>query len=166
MVPLLGLSGSIGAIVGQNWGAGQAERARRAFYYAGAFSLGYGLLIAGLLVFASDWFAGFFSDDPPVIEQFNRYLAIAAWGYAGYGLLIIGNGALNAIDRSGIALAQSVARVFLVMLPFAWILRGQWGADAVYAAELAANVIGGAVAAFLVWHFLHRDAADAGESGK
>ena len=166
VVPLLGLSGSIGAIVGQNWGAGQAERARRAFYYAGAFSLGYGLLIAGLLVFASDWFAGFFSDDPPVIEQFNRYLAIAAWGYAGYGLLIIGNGALNAIDRSGIALAQSVARVFLVMLPFAWILRGQWGADAVYAAELAANVIGGAVAAFLVWHFLHRDAADAGESGK
>ena len=154
VVPLLGLSGAIGAIVGQNWGANRADRARQAMLGAGAFCLVYGLAIAVVLVFAADWFAGLFSDEAEVKAQFDAYLRIAAWGYAGYGLLIVGNGALNAVDRAGMALAQSVARVALVMLPMAWLLRGSWGADAIYAAELAANLIGGAVAAFLVWRVL------------
>lgn len=40
VVPLLGLSGSIGAIIGQNWGANRADRARRAMYWAGLFCVG------------------------------------------------------------------------------------------------------------------------------
>ena len=102
----------------------------------------------------AEWFADFFTEEPAVIEQFARYLTIAAWGYAGYGLLIVGNGVLNAVDKASLALLQSCARVFLVMLPFAWFLRGSWGADAVYAAELASNLAGGAVAAAVVWWVL------------
>lgn len=156
VVPLLGLSGSIGAIVGQNWGAHQPDRARQALKLAFAFCIGWGLLIAAVLAFNGGWFAGFFTDDPAVEAQFDRYLTIAAWGYAGFGLLIVSNGALNAVDRASNALAQSAARVFLVMLPVAWLLRGAWGADAIYAGELAANVIGGAVAAWIVWRALSR----------
>jgi putative MATE family efflux protein len=154
MVPLLALSGSIGAIVGQNWGAGHYERARQAALYAGVFCVLWGLAMALVLVLAGGWLAQFFSDDPAVLGQFMRYLSIAAWGYAGFGLLIVGNGALNAVDRSSYALLQSCARVFLVMLPFAWFLRGSWGADAIYAAELAANLFGGAVASLVVWRLL------------
>lgn len=154
VVPLLGLSGSIGAIVGQNWGAGHADRARRAAWEAGAFCILYGLLIATLLFAAGERLASIFTDDPEVVSAFARYLSIAAWGYAGYGLLIVGNGALNAVDRAEIALLQSFARVFLVMLPLGWLLRASWGADAIYVAELAANVAGGALAAFLVWRIL------------
>ena len=156
VVPLLALSGSIGAIVGQNWGAGLYARSRKAFFYAAGFALVYGLAIAALLVASSRWLADIFSNDPAVIEQFVNYFAIAAWGYGGFGLLIIGNGVLNAVDRSSFALGQSIARVFLVMLPFAWLLRGQWGAQAIYAAELTANVIGGLVSAALVWWVLSR----------
>ncbi|QWC57524.1 MATE family efflux transporter [Erythrobacter sp. 3-20A1M] len=154
VVPLLGLSGSIGAIVGQNWGANQPDRARKAAIGAGAFCVGYGLAIAVLLWSSARWFAGIFTEEPAVIAQFARYLTIAAWGYAGYGLLIVGNGVLNAVDRAGLALAQSFARVFLVMMPFAWLLRGSWGSDAIYAGELAANVVGGAVATGIVWWVL------------
>ena len=154
VVPLLGLSGSIGAIVGQNWGANRPDRARKAAIGAGAFCVGYGLAIAVLLWSSARWFAGIFTEEPAVIAQFARYLTIAAWGYAGYGLLIVGNGVLNAVDRAGLALAQSFARVFLVMMPFAWLLRGSWGSDAIYAGELAANVVGGAVATGIVWWVL------------
>ncbi len=171
VVPLLGLSGSIGAIVGQNWGANQPGRARRAALGAGAFCVGYGLAIAVLLWSSARWFANVFTDDPAVIAQFARYLTIAAWGYAGYGLLIVGNGVLNAVDRAGLALAQSFARVFLVMMPFAWLLRGAWGSDAIYAGELAANVAGGAVATAIVWWVLsgrpdrrYREATEAEEA--
>lgn len=150
VVPLLGLSGSIGAIVGQNWGAGRADRARRAMREAGAFCLVYGFALALLLFAAGQWFAGFFTDDPAVIAEFDSYLRVAAWGYAGFGLLIVANGALNAVDRASWALLQSFARVFLIMLPFGWVLRPAWGAEAIYAAELAANLGGGAIAALVV----------------
>ena len=154
VVPLLGLSGSIGAIVGQNWGAGRADRARLAMLEAGVFCVAYGLVLAVVLFAAGQWFAGFFSDDPAVIAEFDSYLRISAWGYAGFGLLIVANGALNAVDTAGWALGQSFARVFLVMLPFGWLLRSTWGAEAIYAAELAANVAGGAIAAVIVWRVL------------
>ncbi|WP_394730783.1 MATE family efflux transporter [Altererythrobacter sp. GH1-8] len=156
VVPLLGLSGSIGAIVGQNWGANQPNRARRAMFGAGIFALVWGLGMGVVLTLFGDWFADFFSDDPDVIDEFALYLSIAAWGYAGYGILITANGALNAVDRASYALIQSVARVFLIMLPFAWLMRAEWGSAAIYAAELAANLIGGAIAAFVVWRVLSR----------
>ena len=154
VVPLLALSGSIGAIVGQNWGARRADRARRAMFLAGSFCIVYGLATAILLFAFGDWFAGFFTDEPAVVDHFSRYIEIAAWGYAGFGLLIVANGALNAVDRAGYALAQSAARVFLMMLPFAWLLRSSWGADAIYGAELAANLAGGLLASFVVWRVL------------
>ena len=156
-VPLLALSGSIGAIVGQNWGAGQRDRSRLALREAWVFCLGYGLVTGVLLFLFGDWFGSLFSQDPAVIEQFSAYLAISAWGYAGFGLLIVANGALNAIDRSQYALAQSLARVFLLMLPFAWLLRPLWGAEAIYAAELLANLAGGVLAAAVAWHLLKRN---------
>jgi putative MATE family efflux protein len=154
VVPLLALSSSIGAIVGQNWGAKKPERSRRAMLWAGIFAIAYGLVLAVVLFAAGEWFADFFTEDPAVIAAFGSYLSIAAWGYAGYGLLIISNGALNSVGRAGTALVQSFARVFLVMLPFAWLMRESWGEEAIFAAELAANVIGGAVAGFIVWRVL------------
>ena len=44
--------------------------------------------------------------------------------------------------------------MFLVMLPFGWLLRPMWDSDAIYAAELAANVIGGLVAVAVSVAFL------------
>ena len=158
LVPLLAMSGAIGSIVGQNWGASEYGRARSAWMQAAVFAVLYALAIALVLFFARDWFAGFFSEDAAVVREFNRYLAISVWGYAGFGVLIITNGAFNAIDRANTSLAQSAARVFLVMVPVAWFTRGAMGADAIYYGELAANLAGGALAAFLAWRLLkHRE---------
>ena len=154
VVPLLALSGSIGAIVGQNWGALQYDRARRALVQAGLFCLGYGLTAALLLFTLRGWFANLFSDEPRTLEATSAYLAISVWGYAGYGVLIVVNGALNAIDRASNALALSITRVMLVMVPFAWLLRGTLGTEAIYLGELAANLLGGLAAAAIAWWVL------------
>ncbi|MCJ8190687.1 MATE family efflux transporter [Sphingomicrobium aestuariivivum] len=151
VVPLLSLSASIGAIVGQNWGAGELGRVRQALVWAGGFCIAYGLVIGAVLVGFRETLAGLFTDDPEVIAAMGDYLMIAAWGYAGYGVLIMANGALNALDFAGNALVQSVARVLLVMVPVAWWLGGKWGANGIYAAELAANLFGGLVAAAMLW---------------
>lgn len=160
VVPLLALSGSIGAIVGQNWGAGQESRARKALSYAVGFAVLYGLAIAVLLVVFARDFAGLFSDSVPVIDAAVQYLVIAAWGYGLYGALIVSNGALNAIDHASHALMVSVGRVLLVMVPAAWLLGAQWQESGLFAAELAANIVGGAVAFWIAWRVL-RAGADA-----
>ncbi|WP_298336718.1 MATE family efflux transporter [uncultured Erythrobacter sp.] len=159
-VPLLALSGSIGAIVGQNWGAREYGRSRQAALYAFGFCLVWGLGLVVLFVPMADWFAGFFTDDPAIIEQFVLYINIAAWGYAGFGILIVANGILNSIDRASYALSQSAARVFLVMLPFGWLLLPNWGSAAVFSAELAANIFGGLTGAALAYWLLARNAPD------
>ncbi|WP_324076659.1 MAG: MATE family efflux transporter [Erythrobacter sp.] len=152
IVPLLGLSGAIGAIVGQNWGAGHHDRAREAALWAAGFCIVWGLLVAGAMMAAGRSFATVFTDDPAVIAEFARYLQIAAWGYAGFGLLIVGNGIMNAVDKASFALLQSVARVFCVMLPTALILQPSMGSSAIYTAELAANLFGAVSAVVLVRH--------------
>lgn len=157
-VPLLALSGAIGSIVGQNWGAREYDRAREAALYAGLFCVTWGLGTAVILSSAGEWFADLFTQEPAVIEEFARYLRIAAWGYAGFGLLIVANGILNAIDRARYALLQSIARVFLVMLPVAWLLQASWGSAGIYTAELCANLFGAVSGAVLIWYALHRRA--------
>ncbi|WP_086607261.1 MATE family efflux transporter [Erythrobacter donghaensis] len=157
IVPLLGLSGAIGAIVGQNWGAGRIERAREATLYAAGFCVVWGLLVAVVMTFAGASLARVFTDDPAVVAEFDLYLTIAAWGYAGFGLLIVGNGIMNAVDKAGFALGQSVARVFLVMLPVALVLQPDMGSAAIFTAELAANLFGAISAVVLVRYiFAHK----------
>lgn len=152
IVPMLGLSGAIGAIVGQNWGAGRYDRAREAALYAAGFCVVWGLGVALAMIAAGESFAQVFTDDPAVIAEFALYLKIAAWGYAGFGLLIVGNGIMNAVDRAGLALMQSVGRVFLVMLPVALLLQPGMGSAAIFTAELAANLFGAVSAVVLVRH--------------
>ncbi|MEE4201494.1 MATE family efflux transporter [Erythrobacter sp.] len=155
-VPLLALSGAIGSIVGQNWGARAYDRAWKAALYAGLFCVVWGFATAIVLTSASETFARAFTDKPAVVEEFALYLQIAAWGYAGFGILIVANGILNAIDKAAFALGQSLARVFLVMLPVAWLLQDSWGSAGVYSAELAANLFGAVTGAALVWWVLAR----------
>jgi putative MATE family efflux protein len=160
IVPLLGLSGAIGAIVGQNWGAGRHDRAQEAALYAAGFCVVWGLAVAIAMIAAGESFAQLFTDNPAVIAEFALYLEIAAWGYAGFGLLIVGNGIMNAVDKASYALLQSVARVFLVMLPVALVMQPQAGSAAIYTAELAANLFGAVSAVVLVRHiFIRRQPA-------
>lgn len=153
-VPLLALSGAIGSIVGQNWGARAYDRALSAAVYAGLFCIAWGVGMATLLSVTGQWFGQLFSDNPAVIAEFDLYLEIAAWGYAGFGILIVANGVLNAIGKAGYALGQSIARVFLVMLPIAWTLQHPWGSAGIYAAELAANLFGAASGIALIYWVL------------
>ncbi|WP_073973300.1 MATE family efflux transporter [Erythrobacter donghaensis] len=158
LVPLLGLSGAIGAIVGQNWGAGRQSRAAEAVAYAFGFCIVWGLLVAGTMMAAGASLGRVFTEEPAVVREFDLYLKIAAWGYAGFGLLIVGNGIMNAVDRASFALAQSVTRVFLVMLPVALVLQPGMGSAAIYTAELAANLFGAVSALVLVRYVFVRHA--------
>ena len=151
VVPLLALSSSIGPIVGQNWGAGQAERTRLTLKLSGFFCVGYGLAVAVPLILFRREIGAVFTEDSAVIDSIARYLLIASAGFFAYGLLVVSNGAMNAIGVSARALAVSAARVALVMVPLAWLGSRALGPTGVFGADLAANLVGGCAAFWLAW---------------
>ena len=151
VVPLLAMSSSIGPIVGQNWGAGRADRAREALRLSGLACIGYGIAVAVPLVLFRQQIGEIFTEDAAVVESIASYLLIASAGFFAYGLLVVSNGAMNAIDVSGRALAVSAARVALVMIPLGWLGSRMIGPGGVFGAELAANLIGGCLAFWLAW---------------
>ncbi len=154
VVPLLAMSSSIGPIVGQNWGAGEVGRAREALRLSALVCVGYGLAVAVPLMLFGETIGGWFTDDKAVIDGIAQYLRIASWAFFAYGLLIVSNGALNAIDKSKRALGVSVARVALVMVPLGLLGSALIGPAGVYGADLAANLLGGTAAFWLAWRAL------------
>lgn len=145
LVPLLAMSSSIGPIVGQNWGAQAYGRARAAWRFYLGLCVVYGLACAGVLVGFRASVGAVFTDDPAVRAELADYFLVAAWGFVGFGILIVTNGALNAIDRATTALGVSLGRVFLVMVPAAMV-GSAFGPNGVFASVLLANLAGGLAA--------------------
>ena len=139
-VPLLALSAGIGPVVGQAWGAERPDRAATALRLSCLFALGYGLALAAALFVLARPIAGLFSDEAAAVDAAALYLRVVGWSLFGFGILIAGNAALNAMNRAGYAMALSIARVGAVYLPLAWlgaVTVGYWG---ILAAAVAANL--------------------------
>ncbi len=142
-VPLLALSSAIGPVVGQNWGAGREDRAREAVRLCLWFSVGYGLLVAlALTAFAGPIAAAFGAGADSTVAA-EAYLRVVGWSVAGFGMLVTGNAALNAISRAGHAMTLSLARVLAVYVPLAWIGVATFGYAGILGAAVVANAFGG-----------------------
>ena len=142
-VPLLALSAGIGPVVGQNWGAGRRDRAREALRLCLWASLGYGLAVAVLLTVLAGPIARLFGAGEDSAAAAESYLRVVGWSVAGFGMLVTGNAALNAISRAGHAMALSLARVLVIYVPLAWVGVTVLGYPGILAAAVAANAFGG-----------------------
>ncbi|MFO6465068.1 MATE family efflux transporter [Jannaschia sp. KMU-145] len=142
-VPLLALSSGIGPVVGQNWGAEAHDRARLALKQCLIFSVGYGLLVALVLTFFAGPIATAFGAGEESTEAAASYLRVVGWSIFGFGMLVTGNAALNAISRSGHAMVLSVARVLAIYVPLAWLGVTLFGYPGILGAAVVANLFGG-----------------------
>lgn len=142
LVPLLALSGSISAVVGQNWGADEKGRVSRAVIESSTFCIGYGLIVATLLLFSTEWVAGFFSDKEPVIEAAAQYMRWVSWSFLGYGILVCINSSMNARGKPVPSFVVGASRVFAVYVPLAWLLQTMFGYSGVLIAAITANMLG------------------------
>lgn len=141
LVPLLALSAGIGPVVGQNWGAADQGRARKATRQAFLFCVGYGAVLALILGLFADPIAGVFTSNDADRAYAATYLRFVGASLFGYGIVIVANAAMNARDKPLLSMSLSIGRIFALYLPLAWIGALTVGFAGVVAAAVLANVI-------------------------
>ncbi|MEM1132834.1 MAG: MATE family efflux transporter [Pseudomonadota bacterium] len=138
---LFSLSGAIGPIVGQNYGARNYARVREAIRSAVIFATGYTLLIWPVLYFASPLTATLFDLDSEGLILLQVFGGIVAPLFLFNGILYISNAAFNNLERPRWSTWLNWGRNTLGILPF--LVIGDWLAGA--AGVIAAPAIGGII---------------------
>lgn len=110
VIPMLAMSGSIGPIAGQNWGAEKFDRVRGAVKFGFQICLIWSAVIAMGFWFYADALAAQFSDSTVVSEEATQYLLIVPITSAGYGITIVAAAAFNALGKPMLGLFLYLVR--------------------------------------------------------
>ncbi|MCB1339673.1 MAG: MATE family efflux transporter [Pseudooceanicola sp.] len=151
---VMSLSGAIGGIFGQNWGAGQYTRLRRIYRDAILFGLGYTLVTWALLVLVGPVVAAAFDLSPQGTQVLRAFTHIGAGGFIFACALFVSNAAFNALGRPARSTLTNWLRDGVLTLPLALWLAASFGATGVIYAQAAANLAVGGFAAWWGWRFV------------
>ncbi len=149
---LFALSGAVGPVVGQNFGAGMFERVRGALDDSLKISTIYVLAVSGILFAAQHGIVAAFGvagEAADLVLLFCRYLAIT---FLFAGGLFVSNAAFNNLNYPALSTVLNWARATLGTIPF--VLAGAWLAGS--AGALAGFFIGGIPFGIVAMIFAYR----------
>jgi len=145
LIGVVALSSSLMPFLAQNVGARQYERAKTALLGCAKFSIVNQFVLYLLITLLANPIANLFSNDTAVIQYIVVFLYLVPFAYGALGIVIIFANALNAYNRPGSSLLLNIARLFLIMLPMAWLGKELLGATGIFAAITIGNIfMGGA----------------------
>jgi len=145
---VFGLSGAVGPIIGQNFGAGQFDRVREALRTALAFVAVYVVVVSGLLFAFRAGIADLFNTTGGKRDLVFLFCGPLSLAFFFNAALFTTNAAFNNLERPTYAALLNWGRHTLGTLPFAWLGARYWGAEGVLIGQYA----GGAIfAALSIW---------------
>ena len=156
MMVMWSLASVLLPFVGQNWGAGLADRVDRARKVGNRFAMVWGAFCTIVLVATAGPIASLFSDDAEVMARIRLYLYILPIGYGLRGACVLAPAVFNGMGRPMVAAALNILRMFGLYVPLAWLGSKLYGLGGLFAGLSLANMIAGVVA--LVW--MHVASAD------
>lgn len=163
---IFAMTGAIGPIIGQNFGAGRIDRVRRAFLDALIFC-GLVILVVSALLYAfrvpiADLFhaRGAARD---LVYLFCGPLALL-WFFN--GVIFIGNAVCNNLGRPFWSTLVNWGRHTIGTIPLALWLGGIWGAEGVLIGQALGGVIFGLAAAWLAMLAIRSPAQPATRAGR
>ena len=129
LLPVLGMTGALLPIAGQNFGAGDYARVRAAVFFC--WKLGFAMTVVATPIL---WFGGslamsFFTDDPDVIRVGASYLRVDAFLFPIYMMLFSINSLLQALKQPIWTLWISIYRQGFGVAFFIWVFVGWLGFD-------------------------------------
>ncbi len=150
------LSGAVGGIFGQNYGAGKLDRVRSTFRDAILYSTGYIVLAWAVLWLLRGVAVSAFQLGPDGAAVVMAFTNLAAGGFVFTGLLFVSNAAFNNLGRPLWSTGFNWLRDGGLMFPLCWWAAGALGAQGVVYGQALAGLIVGALAALTAWRFVAR----------
>src|SRR5262249_29153681 len=137
---IFALSGSIGPILGQNFGAQRLDRVRRTIIDSMILMLGYCAVMWLALIVLREPIVQLFGtsgDGAELIRFFSLYIA-GSWVFV--GALFVANATFNNLGFPTWSTILNWGRATIGTLPFAWIGANYFGAQGVLAGQALGSV--------------------------
>ncbi|MDG1432340.1 MAG: MATE family efflux transporter [Paracoccaceae bacterium] len=146
---IFALSGAIGGIFGQNFGAGLHQRLWTTYRDALIFCAVYALSVWVLLVIATPLIIDSFGLSGTAAQVLRAFTITTGAAQAIMGMVYVTNAAFNTLGRPGRSMVVNWSRDGLLMLPAAYWAANIWGAPGVLYGQAMAGSLVGVLAA--VW---------------
>ena len=121
LLPVLGMTGALLPIAGQNFGAQKYDRVREALKYCWGVGFAMTALATPILFFGGTFVMALFSNDPDVIRAGSSYLRVDAFLFPVYMMLFSINSLLQAFKQAIWTLWISVYRQGFAVAFFVWV---------------------------------------------
>lgn len=121
LLPVLGMTGALLPIAGQNFGAQQYDRVRQALKYCWGAGFAMSLIAIPALLFGGGFAMALFSNDPDVIRAGSSYLRVDAFLFPIYMMLFSINSLLQAFKQAIWTFWISAYRQGFAVAFFVWI---------------------------------------------
>lgn len=158
IVAILALTSTIPVFVGQNFSAGQHERIWLALSIAVRFILVWQIVVWLILWAVSPYLATIFAQDAVVLDKIVSYLMIMPVGYAGMGIVLCANSALNALQKTSVSMLLNLVRLSVFYVPLAWFGGYFYGFEGLLLGASAGNLIAGIIVWGLIKNAQHKQA--------
>lgn len=146
---IFALSGAIGPIIGQNFGAGRLDRVRRAFLDGLIFTGLVILLVSALLFVLRAPIADAFQAEGLTRDLVYLFCGPLALLWFFNGMIFVGNAVCNNLGRPFWSTVVNWGRHTVGTIPLALWLGGHWGAQGVLIGQALGGVVFGLAAAWL-----------------
>lgn len=143
---LYALSACIGAITGQNGGAGKTERVRATFKVCYWVCFVWSTLLAIIMAIFGSQIADVFTNDPSVVAKSVSYFLIVPVTIFAYGFVFVSAAGLNALGRPRYGLVYTIIRSLLLYTSLVYVGVQLDGLRGAFIGIAAANIISGLIA--------------------
>ena len=153
MLPAWGLANAAGALVGQNLGAGQPDRAAESVWVALRLTVVYFLSLAVVYFFGARTLVQAFVEEPAAVRYGVEALRIFALGYVFFGVGLIPVQAFNGAGDTRTPMLLNIVCFWLLEIPLGYWLGQELGYEVqgVVGAVVTAEIVLSVLALYFFW---------------
>lgn len=127
LMPAWGLSNAAATLVGQNLGAGNADRAEASVWKIGVYNMVFLIGVSFVYFFFNESLVGIFTEDQQVIAIGSEWLRILSYAYFVYGWWMVSVQAFNGSGDTNTPTKINLVFFWMIQIPLAYLLAIEWG---------------------------------------